>query len=235
MSTDNLLFLHGALYESSTFAPIIEALPERTVPHAFDFPGHGSAPFPDEDFSIPLFGESTIREMDRLGIERASVFGFSMGGYVGLWLARHHPDRVERIMTLGTKMDWNPEGAAREVKMLDHETIDRKVPQFGATLRARHGEDHWVEVLRRTAGMMEGLGDAPALGPEDLQQIGIPVRMMVGDRDRMVTIEETVGAYRRLSHGELAVLSGTAHPLELVGVPLLIDQINHFFLSQPSE
>ena len=228
MSTDNLLFLHGALYESTTFGPVIERLPDRIAPHAFDFPGHGSASFPDEDFSIPLFGESTIREMDRLGMERGAIFGFSMGGYVGLWLARHHPGRVERVMTLGTKMDWNPEGAAREVKMLDHETIDRKVPQFGAALRARHGEDRWVEVLQRTAGMMERLGDAPALSPEDLQQIEIPVRMMVGDRDRMVTIEETVGAYRELPQGELAVLPETGHPLESVQRDQLVFTIEGF-------
>jgi pimeloyl-ACP methyl ester carboxylesterase len=228
MSTDNLLFLHGALYDSSTFGPIIERLTERIAPHAFDFPGHGSSPFPDDEFSIPLFAESTIREMDSLGIERTSIFGYSMGGYIGLWLARHHPGRIERVMTLGTKMEWNPDGAAREINMLDPEMIDIKVPQFGATLRARHGEGRWVEVLQRTALMMESLGGSPALPSEDLQQIETPVRIMVGDRDRMVTIEETVEAYRRLPHGELAVLPDTGHPLENVQVPKLVSAIEGF-------
>ena len=228
MSTDTLLFLHGALYESSTFGRLTGRLPEGTTGHSFDFPGHGAAPFPEEEFSIPLFGASTLAEIDRLGIDRVSIFGFSMGGYVGLWLARHHPERVERVMTLGTKMDWNPEGAAREVTMLDPEVIDRKVPQFGATLRTRHGEDRWIGVLERTAVMMRNLGDRPALTQEDLQAIETPVRMMVGDRDRMVTIEETVAAYRALPQGELAVLPGTGHPLESVDVALLTSSVERF-------
>lgn len=221
--------MHGALYEAGELARVGEAIGDRQRTHAFDFPGHGSAPFPTSDFSIELFAEATLREMEQLGVARVSIFGYSMGGYVGLWLARHHPEKIDRVMTLGTKIDWHPEGAAREVAMLDPEMIDRKVPEFGRTLRKRHGEGRWQEVLGRTATMMTNLGDAPELSAEDFAAIERPVRMMVGDRDRMVTIEETLGAWRLLPQGELAILPNTPHPLEKVDQPLLLSQINHFF------
>jgi hypothetical protein len=44
---------------------------------------------------------------------------------------------------------------------------------------------------------------------------------MVGDRDAIVTLEETAAAARSLPAGELAVLPNTAHPFEQVHLPLL--------------
>lgn len=229
MSKQPLLLIHGALYESRTFEPITEALSERFNPFTLDLPGHGTAPFPTEEFSIELFGRAVLQLLDERGIETIDIFGYSMGGYIGLWLAGHHPERIGRVMTLGTKMEWSPEGARREVAMLDPDVIEEKVPAFGATLRERHGDDRYREVLRRTATMMTNLGAAPELTPEALGSINTPVRMMVGDRDRMVSIDETVTAYRQIPGAELAVLPGTGHPLERVNLPLLLSNISAFF------
>ena len=236
MAQTGLLLLHGALYESSGFADLLGELKKRDLEGiTFDLPGHGRAPSLSEEFSIRLFGDHVIGELDRRGVEKAVIFGFSMGGYIGLWLARHHPERVASLVTLGTKMEWTPEGAAREVTMLDPEMIDRKVPAFGQTLRQRHGEERYSEVLQKTATMMKNLGSDPEVADHDLEQIEQPVRMMVGDRDHMVTIEETAGAYRHLQNGELAVLPATGHPLEKVDTLMLARVIDAHYQRNSSD
>lgn len=236
MAGPELLLLHGALYESQQFNPLLDRLRERDCEAiAFDLPGHGNAEFPDDEFSIELFGRFVIDEIDRLRVERVVIFGYSMGGYIGLWLARHYPERVVSLVTLGTKMAWNPEGAAREVRMLDADVIEEKVPEFGQALRDRHGADRYREVLARTATMMKNLGDAPSVAPEDLEQVAQPVRMMVGDRDRMVSIEETTEAYRHLQNGELAVLPSTHHPLEQADTRMLARVISAHYLRNRSD
>ena len=61
----------------------------------------------------------------KAGIGRSDITvspGHSMGGYVALKLALKRPELVDRIITLGTKFNWTPEVAAKEVKMLNPDT-----------------------------------------------------------------------------------------------------------------
>ncbi|MGE3802992.1 MAG: alpha/beta fold hydrolase, partial [Candidatus Kapaibacterium sp.] len=123
----------------------------------------------------------------------------------------------------------NIETSAREVKMLDPEKIEQKVPHFAEALKQRHGEDRWKRVLEKTAEMMVNLGDSPELPYEEFQQIEQAVRLSLGDRDHMVSIEETIEAYRQLPKSELAILPGTGHPLESIPVDYLCTEITRFF------
>ena len=58
-----------------------------------------------------------------------------------------------------------------------------------------------------------------------LATVDLPVRVMVGDRDATVTLDETAAAYRALPRGELAVLPRTGHPLEQVDVTRLAGEL----------
>ena len=223
-----LLLLHGALYTQKEFEPLIPHLDGHGPVRTLDFSGHGQAPVPDEPFSIRLFAEDVLRLMDATGSENADIFGFSMGGYVGLYLARHFPDRIGRVMTLGTKLDWNPETSAREVKMLDPEKISEKVPKFAEVLKKRHGADRWEQVLGKTAEMMLNLGNEPELPYDAFSDIGCRVRVCVGDRDHMVGMDETARAYHLLPNAELCVLPGTGHPLEKIPPAALAADITEF-------
>ncbi len=62
---------------------------------AMDRPGYGgSAPSP---FSFATIADDTVRVLDHLGIERASLLGHSGGGPFALAMGAHHPERVARI------------------------------------------------------------------------------------------------------------------------------------------
>ncbi len=132
-------------------------------------------------------------------------------------------------MTLGTKIDWNPETSAKEVKMLDPVKIAEKVPKFAEVLKARHGQDAWEQVLTKTAEMMVNLGNQPELPYAEFANIKHRVRLCVGDHDPMVSVEETTKAYRLLPEGELQTLPGTGHPLEKVPAEKLASEIAGFF------
>lgn len=220
-----LLLLHGALYTEAEFGPLLPLLGEEFDVRSFNFSGHGGAPMPDEPFSIRLFAEDVLRKLDEAGEKKADIFGFSMGGYVGIYLARHYPERVGRVMTLATKLDWNPESSAREVTMLNPDKIEEKVPKFAAVLKGRHGDDGWRSVLAKTAEMMTNLGDNPELPYDEFRNVEAPVRIGVGDRDPMVSIDETLRAYRELPNGQFYVLPGTGHPLETVSAEFLSREI----------
>ena len=77
--------------------------------------------------------------------------------------------------------------------------------------------------------MMLELGREPVLPIGDLAGIEHRVMVGVGDRDKMVSIEETVAAYRQLPNGRLIVLPDTPHPLEKVSQDRLAHEIAEFF------
>ncbi len=179
----------------------------------FDLPGHGAAGL-DREFSTPAFAEAVAERLAQDGRGPFHCFGYSMGGYVALLAARRHRESIASIITLGTKFDWSPEVAAREALFLDPATIGAKAPAFAALLAKRHTALGWESVLGHTALMMGAMGVAPPLNHAMLRDVTCPVRVMVGDRDGTVTLDESAAVARALPHGELQVLPRTAHPIE---------------------
>lgn len=154
-----------------------------------------------------------------------------MGGYVAMYLARHYPQRVSKVITLATKYHWNAAIAAKEVNMLDAAVIEKKVPAFATALEQRHARQDWKKVLSQTAALMQQLGAQPLLAAEDYAAITIPALLMLGDRDTMVTLTETVEVYRALPQAQLAVLPNTPHPLEKAD-PALVAALLQRFLNE---
>ena len=53
---------------------------------------------------------------------------------------------------------------------------------------------------------------------------------MLGDRDKMVTLDETVEVYKNLPQAQLAILPNTPHPIEKVNTDRLASEIKSFLL-----
>lgn len=215
MSQNSLLLLHGALGAASLFDPLKEKLAGRREVYSVNFPGHGGRAF-EGAFSVTAFAEDVLRFMKEKQLGKADIFGFSMGGYVALWLAAKHPDKIGGIFTLGTKFAWSPGTAAHEANFLNPQKIKEKVPQFAAALEKRHAPQNWELLLQQTAALMEQLGREPLLTPEVLRNIQHPVRIGLGEQDNMVTHEESSQAADALPNGRLVMLPDTPHPVEKV-------------------
>jgi pimeloyl-ACP methyl ester carboxylesterase len=230
MTKPNLLLLHGALGAAAQFDALIPVLADSYTPHAIDFAGHGqsASQLLRDAFRIEEFAADVLTWLNSQKAATIDVFGYSMGGYVALYLAHSAPERVGRILTLGTKYLWTPESAAKEMAMMNPDTIEAKIPHFARTLEARHALP-WQLVLRHTREMIEGLGADNLLTEEVLATIPHPIRVAVGDRDTTVSVEEAAQVYRALPNAQLEVLPGTPHPLEKVGTERLAGMISTFF------
>lgn len=75
--------------------------------HLPNINGHGDYQFKNQDYSIPGFAEDVMDYMDEKEISSVSVFGYNMGGYVALYLAKHYPTRVNNLITSATKFEWD--------------------------------------------------------------------------------------------------------------------------------
>ena len=227
----NLLLLHGAIGSSEQLLPLRDALgPEHSL-YTLDFSGHAGKRLNGSAFSIELFARETLAFLDQNNIDKINIFGYSMGGYVALYLAKRHPERVNKIVTLATKFHWDEATSAKEVQMLNPEKISQKLPAFAETLRLRHAPNDWQRVLRLTGEMMLTMGADNPLKTEDLATVATPTLVMLGDRDKMVTLDETVSAYRALPNAQLCVLPNTPHPIEQVDARQVVQIIERFLAS----
>ena len=229
MDKANVLLLHGAVGATKQFAQLVPLLAERYRIHILDFEGHGAEPGRERPYRMEYFVGNVSYYLEQNSIEQTHIFGYSMGGYVACLLALKYPDSVQSIATLGTRFRWDPEVAAREAGMLDTEKIKAKVPHFAAILKERHSASGWENVVNSTREMLLALGEAGGLEPGDLAHLAQPVRIMIGDRDTTVSVEESHEMYRALTKGQLEVLPGTRHELERVSLDRLAFSLQEFF------
>ncbi len=233
MSKPALLLLHGALGAHEQFDRLRAALDEDFITHAFSFSGHGARGLDGKTFSMQTFADDIAAYLDDHALADAMIFGYSMGGYAAVELALQQPGRIAAVMTLGTKFEWSPEIAEREVRGLDPEKIAAKVPKFAAQLETRHTAMGWQNHLRATAAMMHELGEKHAANNgvtvERVAELTARSRFARGDGDKMVSMEETLAIFQAVPQAQLEIMPGTPHPLELVDTACLAFSIREFF------
>jgi pimeloyl-ACP methyl ester carboxylesterase len=88
-----VLFLHGFMGSGADWAAVISALDERFYCVAPDLPGHGrSLGLTPQAYTINGAAKMLRELLDGLGISRAALAGYSMGGRLALYLALRHPE-----------------------------------------------------------------------------------------------------------------------------------------------
>lgn len=225
----NLILLHGALGHPAYFNWYAEQLSPFFNVHTPVFAGHGRTALPDAPLTISTYIAQIHSYCADNGLEQVHLFGYSMGGYAALAYAAASPGNVASVLTLATKLDWSPEIAARETVMLQPETVLQKVPRFAASLAGLHGDEQWKTLMKAVDGMLEHLGKCPELTDVVLAGLATKVQLMVGDKDNMVSVEETYTASRKIPGAGLAVLPGTGHPFEKADREMLLLLMTRFF------
>lgn len=224
-----ILLLHGALGTAKQLEPLAQQLGDYPAVRTLTFYGHGGAAAPADGYQFDAFANNILQYLDDNDIPQTDIFGYSMGGYAAMCFALKHPERVGKIATLGTKLVWTPEGSAQEVKMLDADKLEAKVPAFAVQLKALHGEENWRAVLSATANMMLSLGNDPVLKNSHYQSLSHPVLLGIGDKDQTAGLEDTVATFRLLPNAQLWVLPATSHPIDRVEVVALANGLKQYF------
>ena len=93
-----VVFLHGL---SGCWQNWLENITPLAVDHrvvAIDLPGFGESPMPADPISLSGYARIVAEMLDALGVERATIVGNSMGGFIGCEMAIRFPARVERLV-----------------------------------------------------------------------------------------------------------------------------------------
>lgn len=112
---DALILLHGVGGHAEAYSRNIRRLSAHFRVIAIDLLWHGySSKPPVPDRMIESYGDQVLDLLDSMEIERASIEGESLGGWIALGLALNHPDRLNKIILNTTAGVSFEEGAVRE-------------------------------------------------------------------------------------------------------------------------
>jgi pimeloyl-ACP methyl ester carboxylesterase len=239
-----LLLLHGAFGTiDSCFADLLPALSRSFDVIAVEMQGHGHTRDVARPLSYEAMAADTVALLEALGIGRAHVVGYSMGGAVGLQVAIDHPGLLDRLVFAG--------GAAFD----DRAVYPAVLSGFESFDPHELDGSRWHEAYRRVAPDPDGWSSlvvkmneldraGKAWPTELLTGLQLPTLLIIGDAD-IVPPEHTVEMFRLLGGGvpgdlvgipraQLAVLPGTSHEGVLDRVDWLHSMIVEFLHSSTS-
>lgn len=229
MAKPNLLLIHGALGSKAQFQKLGEALKAHFTIYSFNLSGHGGENL-GYSFDMDGFSAQILDFLEMKSIKEANVFGYSMGGYAAITAALKAPEKFNKIATLGTKFRWSPEIAAKEVRMLDADKIQEKVPAFAQVLEKRHAPLPWKKVLSDTAQMMHGLGSGKGLKQEALAGLQTQIFISLGTEDNMVSHDESMEVVRTLPRATFQSYQNFPHPIEKIDYSILAETLTEQFI-----
>jgi pimeloyl-ACP methyl ester carboxylesterase len=231
-----LIVLHGAYMNIPAMGAIIPRLAETHRVYALELQGHGRTTDIDRPITYPDLADDVAAFMDSVGLERADVFGYSMGAAAGLQLVIRHPPRVRKLVAASVAYDaagWQPAFAAFIPQM----TVEMLVGMpFAAEYRQLAPDPDGFPAL---AAKLIALEKEPMAWEADVRAITTPVLIITGDAD-VVTLEHAVAMFRLLGGGgmgdmgtplpasRLAVLPATSHTAVITQVDLLHALIEPF-------
>ncbi len=133
-----LVFVHGL---AGCWQNWLENIPHFAKRHrviAVDLPGFGESELPHEQISIPGYGQFFDAFLGEIGVERASLVGNSMGGFISAEVAISHPSRVDRLALISA-------AGLVTVRPSELAVAKRTAPFFHLVMaRTIARREHWV-------------------------------------------------------------------------------------------
>ncbi len=215
-----LVLLHGAFSAIGTsFGKLLPDLAKTRQVIAVELQAHGRTADIDRPLTIEQMAEDTAALLRHLGIERADLFGYSMGAGVALQIAIQHPDLVRKLVVAAatyTKNGLHP-GLLAGLENLQLEHL-AGTPWHEEYARIAPNPEDWSTLFEKKRHLDRELPDWPS---ETIQAIKAPTLIVIGDSD-IVRPEHAVEMFRLLGggvvgdlaglpHSQLAVLPGTTH------------------------
>ena len=223
-----VLLLHGFGADSSNWLRMVIELKHDVDFVVPDLPGHGASGGDiDTDYRLARQAQRLLSLMSRLDVAQFHVVGNSMGGAIGLEMARLAP---ESVLTLGLINSagitlQTPEFSALLSEGEENPLIPRDVAGFRETLTWAMAEPPWLpgffvrimgEKKAANAARMDkvwaDLGEDPAMARgAELAAISTPALVIWGDQDRLLSNDNAAQFVEYLPHSQKLMLAGIGH------------------------
>jgi pimeloyl-ACP methyl ester carboxylesterase len=235
-----IVLMHGAEADRSMFAPLAAQLEQRLTVIAYDQRDSGDTRNPGQPYTLEDMGDDAAALIKGLGIEKAHVYGTSLGSLIAQSLAVHHPECVDRLVLaaairIGRTL---PEIAPETARRLQELRADR-VKNVEQIARIFYPEPHLAahpeaielfKIQRRTLEQQQRraalLGPTPLL---DLSRVTAPTLVLAGREDRLVPCAHSLSIAEEIRGAQTSILEGVGH-VNAIQAPAEVAQVIFRFL-----
>ncbi len=227
-----MLLLHGWLNSWAVWRQTVEILGKEFRVYALDFLGFGDSGDQAEEFSVNNFVTMVNEFMDRMGILRAPLVGHSMGGTVALSAAMKYPEKVVKVIVIGSPINgaslspllklaanrsWIDLGQTTPGLYNIFQTGFKPLLRVYSHLLAKDGTS-LGKMLTEDVGKLAlapFIESITTLRQTDLRPqvhvINVPVMGIYGKKDNIVDPKESAVLKTHLPHSEIAWFEGSGH------------------------
>ncbi len=223
---ETLVLLHGFLGGTAYWVPLVTGLKHAHEVIAVDLPGFaGSARVPAPD-SLGGYAKVVLDLLDRLGVSRFALLGFSMGGMIAQQAALDFPGRIDKLVLYGSAAVGNLphrfESWEASIARIEREGVEPTADKTVATWFAE-GTSHPFYAACREAcrgayapscitvmRAMQQWSNMDRLG-----KITMPTLVIVGDKDRSTRVSDSIVLWEGIPGAELCVMPRCAHGVHM--------------------
>lgn len=203
-----ILLLHGGPGSIANFSKIIPELSKNYRVIAMDTPGQGHSERA-EDVSYQLLAENASAFIDKLGIKKCYVVGWSDGACTSLLLAANRPDAISKVFVSGgfSNIDGFTEEAKAFWSTISPEIVEQTWGGWHLEYQQLYPENYWKILIHDLRDMVN---DKVYITDEKLKNISSKVLLAYGDND-LFTMEHITFLSKTIPDTELMILPGTSH------------------------
>lgn len=225
-----LVLLHGGMLTIQlSFGTLIPTLAGTHQVIGVEMQGHGRTADIEREITPAALASDVVGLLDLLGIDRAHVFGHSMGAAVTLELGVNHRDRVRSLVPASASV--RPDGMHEDLTDPAKQATSTRMPtqqdfedfQHAYQRLSPHPErfTEFLTMLSQSNADLQGWSD------EQLAGVAAPVLLVLGDRD-FTTIEHGGVMQKLIPGAQLAVLPDTTHMQVTRRADLLLPMLARF-------
>lgn len=221
-----IVLLHGYLESMLVWDDFTYLLRPCARVVTLDLPGHGISEVKGETHTMEFLADTVAAGLRTLGIERCTVVGHSMGGYVALALCERHPELLDGLVLLSSTPNADTEEKAanrrREIELVragKKELLCRTAPAAGFAERNRTRLKEAIEELAEQVVVTEDEGIVALLNGmiarldrnEMLRTTKVPVLFILGREDGYIPPEAAEKMAADHPEAEVAWIENAGH------------------------
>ena len=221
-----VILLHGFPFNRTLWSEQVSALSPTHRVITPDLRGFGASDVTDSPATMSDMAQDIAALMDSLGIERATIGGLSMGGYVVLAFYKLFPERVSALILADTRPQADSEEAkvtrAQQAKDALSEGMagiaNAMLPKLFTPDSVAH-KPHSVQRVREMMMTTKSAGAAAALmgmavredHTEALPKVNVPTLILVGREDPITPVADSETMHKQIVGSELVIIDNASH------------------------
>ena len=221
-----VVLLHGYLESMYVWDDFTSLLTPSVRVITVDIPGHGISEIKGEVHTMDMIADVLHEMINSLGIEKVTMVGHSMGGYVSLAFCARYPEQLEGLVLLSSSpnpdTDEKKENRRREIALVragKKDALARVAPEAGFAEHNRRRLKSYIDDLVECVHITEDDGIVALLGGmiervdqnEMLRKCSVPQLFIMGKHDAYIPVAAAETIIANNPQAQVAWLENSGH------------------------